>query len=107
MPNNLLSKENAPVLSPNAWLYIVQDGQDFRVQASRIASLVTPASIGLGNVNNTSDQDKPISLQTQAALTALSGAVAQKAESVHTHTADQITDLLNFLNTQLFPDQEW
>lgn len=36
---------------------------------------ITPANIGLGNVNNTSDADKPISTATQAALDALNGSL--------------------------------
>ena len=46
----------------------------------------TKADIGLGNVNNTSDLNKPISTATQ---TALNG----KANSSHTHTIDNITDI--------------
>lgn len=45
---------------------------------------VTKSQIGLGNVDNTSDADKPISLSTQAALN-------QKANTSHTHTATDIT----------------
>ncbi|NBW17901.1 MAG: hypothetical protein EBR82_59005, partial [Caulobacteraceae bacterium] len=43
------------------------------------------SDVGLGNVDNTSDANKPISTATQ---TALDG----KAASSHTHTANQITD---------------
>lgn len=47
---------------------------------------ITKANIGLGNVDNTSDANKPISTATQ---TALNG----KANSSHTHTKSQITDI--------------
>lgn len=47
---------------------------------------VTKAHVGLGNVDNTSDLNKPISTATQ---TALNG----KANTTHTHTKSQITDL--------------
>ena len=43
------------------------------------------SDVGLGNVDNTSDLNKPISTATQ---TALDG----KAATVHTHTAAQVTD---------------
>ena len=43
------------------------------------------ADVGLGNVDNTADADKPISSATQ---TALNG----KANTSHTHTASQVTD---------------
>lgn len=46
---------------------------------------VSKADVGLGNVDNTSDLNKPISTATQ---TALDG----KAASSHTHTKSQITD---------------
>lgn len=36
---------------------------------------ITPANIGLGNLDNTSDADKPISTATQAALDALNGSL--------------------------------
>lgn len=45
----------------------------------------TAEMIGLGNVDNTSDTDKPISTATQ---TALNG----KANTSHTHTKSQISD---------------
>lgn len=45
---------------------------------------VTKSQIGLGNVDNTADADKPISTATQAALN-------QKANTSHTHTATDIT----------------
>lgn len=47
--------------------------------------VVTKSQVGLGNADNTSDVNKPISTATQ---TALNG----KANSSHTHTKSQITD---------------
>jgi len=46
---------------------------------------ITASGLGLGNVDNTSDANKPISTLTQAALDG-------KANTSHTHTASQITD---------------
>jgi hypothetical protein len=43
------------------------------------------ADVGLGNVDNTSDTNKPISSATQSALDG-------KAATSHTHTASQVTD---------------
>lgn len=48
------------------------------------AVTLTKADVGLGNVDNTSDVNKPISTATQAALNA-------KAAATHTHDADNIT----------------
>lgn len=51
----------------------------------QVTEYVSPNDIGLGNVDNTSDANKPVSSATQ---TALDG----KANSVHTHVAADITD---------------
>lgn len=50
--------------------------------------MVTKEQIGLGNVDNTTDLDKPISLATQIALD-------KKSDIGHTHTMTDITDLEN------------
>lgn len=50
--------------------------------------LVTKDQIGLNNVDNTTDLDKPISLATQMALD-------KKSDIGHTHTMTDITDLEN------------
>jgi hypothetical protein len=49
------------------------------------AAAITKASLGLGNVDNTSDANKPISIATAAGL-------ATKATSVHTHVSIDVTD---------------
>ena len=49
-----------------------------------IRSGTTAANVGLGDVDNTSDLNKPISAATQAAL-------ATKASSSHTHSWSQVT----------------
>lgn len=49
---------------------------------------VTKEQIGLGNVNNTSDMNKPISTATRMALD-------KKADVHHSHTMTDITDLEN------------
>lgn len=51
-----------------------------------IVGLPTAAQVGLGNVDNTSDADKPISSATQAALNG-------KADTSHNHVVADITDL--------------
>lgn len=54
----------------------------------------TPAQVSLGNVNNTSDADKPISTATAAALDG-------KANATHTHTTDQVTGLVGALSARV------
>jgi len=47
---------------------------------------VTKSAVGLGNVDNTSDANKPVSAAQQTALDA-------KANAVHTHVSSDITDV--------------
>lgn len=76
-------------------------GLDTLLSAKASASHThTKADIGLGNVDNTSDANKPISSAVQSAITtmqnqinALVTAIANKADINHTHTSAQITDL--------------
>ena len=49
---------------------------------------VSKSQVGLGNVDNTSDSDKPISTATQQALN-------DKADTNHTHTMSQVNNLEN------------
>ena len=50
---------------------------------------VTKAQVGLGNVDNTSDADKPISTATQAALDTISGNVTAVTDDLADHMADE------------------
>lgn len=56
----------------------------------------TANKIGLGNVDNTADADKPISTATQAALDA-------KSDTGHTHTVSDITDMPAYLTQETDP----
>lgn len=56
----------------------------------------TASEIGLGNVDNTADIDKPISTATQ---TALDG----KSDTGHTHTVSDITDMPAYLTQETDP----
>ena len=55
---------------------------------------ITSSMVGLGNVDNTSDDNKPISSATQ---TALDG----KASSVHTHTSSNISNFNESVNDRV------
>ncbi|WP_104086573.1 hypothetical protein [Arthrobacter sp. GMC3] len=52
------------------------------------------ADVGLGNVDNTSDANKPVSTPTATAL-------AGKAATVHTHTIAQVTGLQDALDSKV------
>ena len=56
----------------------------------------TANEIGLGNVDNTADADKPISTATQAALDG-------KSDTGHTHTVSDITDMPAYLTQETDP----
>jgi hypothetical protein len=59
---------NAAALTGTERVPMDQSGTTVDAAASAIAGLATAATVGLGNVNNTSDLSKPISTATQAAL---------------------------------------
>lgn len=63
----------------------VKTGSGVAIDGTGVIS-VTAAGIGLGSVNNTSDINKPISTDTQAALDG-------KAAIVHTHAISDVTGL--------------
>lgn len=93
--NDLLNKPTIPAVPE----YIVNT-----VNGRNNDVILTKEDVQLGNVNNTSDANKPISAATQAALnakqalgdyatnSALTSGLATKADTVHTHTKSQITD---------------
>lgn len=56
----------------------------------------TASEIGLGNVDNTADADKPISTATQTALDS-------KADTGHKHTVSDITDMPAYLTEETDP----
>jgi hypothetical protein len=72
-----------------------QSGTTVDAAASAIAGLATAATVGLGNVNNTSDLNKPISTATQTALDAkasTSSTLAQFAATTSAQLAGVISD---------------
>lgn len=66
--SNLLSKNPLTQAQETAEVYVVWNQQDFRMSLATLVSLVTKAKIGLGNVDNTSDANKPVSLAVSEAL---------------------------------------
>jgi hypothetical protein len=81
---------------PSSHGHVAADVSDFTTAAAAAAPVqsvagktgtvtLAKADVGLGNVDNTSDTNKPISSATQSALDG-------KAALSHTHTASQVTD---------------
>ena len=77
---------------------------------------ITKNTVGLGNVDNTSDKDKPISdavaaalqlkaalthIHAQADITGLAEALAGKSATDHTHSIVNITNLATQLNKKV------
>jgi len=77
---------NASTLTGTERVPMDQAGTTVDASTQAIAALATAATVGLGNCNNTSDLNKPISTATQ---TALDG----KAAASHTQAASTITGL--------------
>ena len=83
------------VISVNLSAYLKSDEiSDWAKAKSKPA--YTASEIGLGNVDNTADIDKPISTATQ---TALDG----KADTGHAHTVSDITDMPAYLTQETDP----
>ena len=83
------------VISVNLSEYLKSDAiSDWAKQSDK--PTYTASEIGLGNVDNTADADKPISTATQ---TALDG----KADTGHKHTVSDITDMPTYLTEETDP----
>lgn len=65
---NLLTRTLATSANETMQLYVVYNGHDYRIQLSTLLSLVNKTRLGLDQVNNTSDLDKPLSTATIAEL---------------------------------------
>lgn len=93
------------VVAGNELIPVVTGGQNKYVKASTLqAGLVTnpatKASVGLSDVDNTSDAAKPISTATATALAlkASEATVAGKAPLIHAHAIADVTGLQTALN---------
>lgn len=72
---------------------VAKEGLNYRVALATLKTIfkTTKEEIGLGNVDNTSDLDKPLSTATQLALT-------KKADVGHQHLIEDVTGLADLLN---------
>lgn len=81
-------------LSGNEVVPVSINGQSYKVKLSDLKVLfpdITLTDLGLSNVDNTSDANKPVSSQTQQALSG-------KAASVHAHAVQDVTGLNDILD---------
>ena len=118
---------NASTLTGAERVPMDQAGATVDASAQAIADLATAATVGLGNVNNTSDASKPISTATQTALdlkaaasaisninntsdlakpisTATQAALDLKAAASHTQAASTITGLAAVATSGVYTD---
>lgn len=108
MGTRITDLDHSSTISPEASLddYLVSArvGKTYKITIGDVLAMLelpTKASLGLGNVDNTADQDKPIS-------TAMALALQLKAEHDHTHDASEITNLGTATATVHFADNpEW
>ncbi|NDC35671.1 MAG: hypothetical protein EBZ51_09920 [Synechococcaceae bacterium WB9_2_112] len=77
---------NASALTGTERVPMDQAGVTVDASAQAIANLATAATVGLGNVNNTSDANKPVSTATQTALDgkAATGAIGSSGLTMST-----------------------
>lgn len=100
--------EELTAITGQELLPVVSNGKTRRVALNRLKQIITKVDIGLGNVDNTSDLNKPVSTAQQSALndkadrlhnhnldevTGLPEALASKAEKVHSHMPEDIVNL--------------
>jgi len=113
---NLLQLDELGQAYDSSQLYVVHNGQDYRISLETLLSLITKTRIGLGDVDNTKDVDKPVSNPTQQAITEAISDLVGRAEfdalvqsiqtSVGQETLDAaITNINLTLNTKLNQDQ--
>lgn len=76
---NILQLDELAEAFPSAQFYAVHNNRDFRISLETLLTLVNKAYVGLGNVDNTADADKPVSVPTQIAITeAIEGLVGRE-----------------------------
>lgn len=87
---------------------LAYQGGNYRIKLNNLKRVVTKTDVGLSNVDNTSDLNKPISTAQQSALnqkaalshahvvgdvTGLQAALDAKASSAHAHDISDVTNL--------------
>ncbi len=113
---NLLQLDELGQAYDSSQLYVVHNSQDYRISLETLLSLITKTRIGLGDVDNTKDVDKPVSNPTQQAITEAISDLVGRAEfdalvqsiqtSVDQETLDAAIANINLtLNTKLNQDQ--
>ena len=77
--------------TPNARMFALVGGFNKLVSVATLLSLITKNTVGLSNVNNTSDADKPLSTAAIAALNNLSTALNNHLTATNPHNVTKGT----------------
>lgn len=108
-------------LTGNEEVPVAHEGQNFKFKIHAIKSIVTKSDVGLSNVDNTSDLQKPVSNAVQSALNGkannghghsitdvanLSTTLAQKADLHHDHAITEVTGLQGELDNRALLSHE-
>lgn len=95
---NILQKQALLTPDPTATFYAVLNGEDYHITLATLIKIVTAASISLERVNNTGDDEKPVSLPQQRALDL-------KADKTDAVTPAQLQALANELSQYVTQQQ--
>ena len=96
MPSNLdrpisTAPDATSAETPNARMFALVGGFNKLVSVATLLSLITKNTVGLSNVNNTSDADKPLSTAAIAALNNLSTALNNHLTATNPHNVTKGT----------------
>lgn len=96
MPSNLdrpisTAETASSIETPNAKMFALVGGFNKLVSVATLLSLITKTTVGLSNVNNTSDADKPLSTAAIAALNNLSTALNNHLTATNPHNVNKGT----------------
>jgi hypothetical protein len=93
--------------TPYAFYALNSDIKDGSVTDPKVAMGINPSKVGLGNVNNTSDANKPVSTATQTALDLKANAPAvQTALNLKEDLSNKSTAIVLGNSDQLYPTQK-
>lgn len=85
--------ETATPIASNEHIIVSDGTTTSRRRLTDIKTIVNKGDVGLSNVNNTADLDKPIS-------TSMASALNSKANSTHSHGLSDVAGLANELNSK-------
>lgn len=83
------------VLTDGYYIPVVRNNQNYKFDIVFLKTFITKTDLGLGAVDNTSDSNKPISIATQAALSAINITLAGKSALGHTHQMSDVSGLID------------